>query len=115
MRDAGIIDEDVDAVEAKELLEPGFHFRLVSHIAEVRRSNAANGGDVPAGFGRSRFIQVQNTNHRAVRREFQSNGLPDATAAARDHGDFTIQAESLRRVIAFGQSETPRFQGMKSS
>ena len=51
---------------------------------------------------------------RALRREFQGNGLPNATAAAGDYGDFAIEAEIPLGVL-IGQRETPRFQGMKSS
>jgi hypothetical protein len=50
-----------------------------------------------------------------MHRQFQSNGLPNATAAARDHGDFAVQPETPCLGVFVGQSETPRFQGMKSS
>ena len=54
-------------------------------------------------------------NEGAVLRESQGNGLPNAATGACDHGDFAVEAESLRLASVAGQSETPRFQGMKSS
>jgi hypothetical protein len=41
--------------------------------------------------------------------------LPNAASAARDHGDLAIKAKVLRARRSMGHSETPRFQGMKSS
>jgi hypothetical protein len=115
MRDAGVIDEDVNALVLEQLLELGFHFRLLRHIASVRGCSAASGGDSCARCGCGEFIYVQNSNHGAARRESQSNGLPNAAAAASDQGDFAIQPESSCLGPFVAQSETPRFQGMKSS
>jgi hypothetical protein len=47
-------------------------------------------------------------------REPERNGLPDAAATAGDDRNFAIEPE-IARIRFFGQSETPRFQGMKSS
>jgi hypothetical protein len=50
-----------------------------------------------------------------VGRECQSDGLPYATPAAGDHGDFAVEPETLSVGKLIGHSETPRFHGMKSS
>jgi hypothetical protein len=50
-----------------------------------------------------------------LRRELQSDGLPNATAAAGDHCDFAVEPEVPHVRSMIGQSDTPRFQGMKSS
>ena len=115
MRDSGAVDKDVNAIAVEKFLEPGVHAMLVGHIAELSRGGAASGRDPLAGRDRSGFVHVENANHRALRREFQSNGLPNTAAAAGDHGDFAVQAEIPRVCVWIDQSETPRFQGMKSS
>jgi hypothetical protein len=50
-----------------------------------------------------------------VRREFQSDRLTNTAAAAGDYGDFAVQPEIGFIVVLPDQSDTPRFQGMKSS
>jgi hypothetical protein len=115
MRNPGVVDEDVNALLAEQLLESGIHILLVRHIADVGGGGAASGSDPLAGRGRSGSVDVENANHRTLRGESQSNGLPNATAAARHHRDFAVQAENSRVCGLIDQSETPRFQGMKSS
>jgi hypothetical protein len=41
--------------------------------------------------------------------------LPYAASTARDRSDFAIEAEIAGARALIGQSDTPRFQGMKSS
>jgi hypothetical protein len=81
----------------------------------MERGLAAGTSNLAAGCGRGGFVDVQNANRRALGRESESNRLTDATATAGDDGDLTVEPESLRIGVLFGQSETPRFQGMKSS
>jgi hypothetical protein len=59
-------------------------------------------------------IHVQNTNTSAGSRECLGDGLTDAAAASGNDSRFPIESEGLLRRRR-GQSETPRFQGMKSS
>src|SRR5579859_2926014 len=102
----------MNALTPEQFLESSFHFRLVRHITSVHGGSATCGSNSLACAARAGFIDVQNANDGAVRRKLQSDGLTNATAAARDHRNFAVQPESLGFV---GQSETPRFQGMKSS
>jgi hypothetical protein len=71
--------------------------------------------DSLAGCGRGGFIDVQNVDSSALLREPNGNGLTDSASAAGDDGNFAIEPESSRIRVWVGQSDTPRFQGMKSS
>jgi hypothetical protein len=115
VRDPGVVNQNVNVVAVEKSLDPGFHFHLIRYIANVSRGNPASGGDLLAGCCCSGLVYVQNANHCAMRREFQSDGLPNAAAAARDYRDFAVQAKSACVGFCFFQRETPRFQGMKSS
>ena len=115
MRDACVIDEDVNALAPEELLKSTFHFRMLRNIARVGSGLATGGGDSFARCACSGLVYVQNANDCAVRRELQRNGLPNATTPARDYGNFAVQPESMSLGLLVAQSETPRFQGMKSS
>jgi hypothetical protein len=115
MRDSSVVDENVNALLAEDLLESDVHKLLIGHVAEVEGSVAASVGNLLAGCGRRGFVDVQNAKRRALFREPESNGLPDAAATAGDDGEFAIEPEISRGRVLVGQSETPRFQGMKSS
>ena len=78
-------------------------------------ASAAVGDNPLAGCGRGAFVHVQNANARAMRREPQRDGLANSAAGAGDHGHFAVEPETLRVRCLARQSETPRFQGMKSS
>jgi hypothetical protein len=80
----------------------------------MERRLAAGADDLPAGCGCGRFVDVQNVKRCALLCESKGNGLPDAAAAAGNDGYSAIEPE-ISRVRVGGQSETPRFQGMKSS
>lgn len=75
---------------------------------------SAGGGDLLAGFGCRGFVDIQNANRRTLRCELKGYGLADAAATTGDDGYFSVEPESSGIGIG-GQSETPRFQGMKSS
>jgi hypothetical protein len=81
----------------------------------VEGSVAADVGDPLAGRDRGGLSDIQNTDCRALLRESESDGLPDAAAGAGDDGDFAVEPEISRGSVLAVQSETPRFQGMKSS
>lgn len=75
---------------------------------------ATGGGDLLASCCCRGLVYVEDSNRRTLRRERQGNGLPNTAAAACDYGNFTVQPERPFGICV-GQSETPRFQGMKSS
>ena len=73
----------------------------------------------PAGFGDFRghsrrvvLVEVQNTDSSSSGCKPESDGSADAAARTRDDGCLAVKME-LGATRA--QSDTPRFQGMKSS
>jgi hypothetical protein len=90
MRYAGVVDEYVKALTPEQVLESSAHVRLVRHITTVGGGGAACVNDSLARAGRGGFINIQNANDRPMRRELQGNGLPNATTAPGDHGDFAV-------------------------
>jgi hypothetical protein len=89
--------------------------RRVRDVAGVRRGIAAGTNNSLAGFCRLLFAYIQNANLRPVSGELNGNGLSNAAAAAGNYSDLVIESEVLGRTARSRQSETPRFQGMKSS
>jgi len=71
--------------------------------------------DLMAGFICRVFVDVENVNGRALLRKFRCDSATDAAARTSDNGNFTVQLKRPRNGGRLGQSETPRFQGMKSS
>src|ERR1700727_2042607 len=61
------------------------------------------------------LIQIQHVDASAVRREFICDRQADATGSAGNYCGLTIQAKSVPVAFRLFQSETPLFQGMKSS
>lgn len=60
------------------------------------------------------FISVENVDRSAIERKRFRDRLTNATSPAGDNGGFAIQSECAR-LLRRCQSETPLFQGMKSS
>ena len=58
VRDAGIIDEDENAVAEEKLIECRSHVLLAGHIAEVGGGAAASGSDPLASCGGGGFVYV---------------------------------------------------------
>jgi hypothetical protein len=115
VRNARVVDEDVNALLAEQLLKAGDNECLVGYIAMMSRSSATSGNNSFTSRGRTSFVYVQNANDCTMGCESQRDGLTNSTAAAGDYGDFAVQP----KIDVIGglrdQSDTPRFQGMKSS
>jgi hypothetical protein len=90
VRDAGVVDQNLHSVATKQFFKCSLYRFLVRYIANVSGRGAASRGDLQARLGRARLVYVQYANHCAVRRELQSNGPPDTTAAAGDHSYFAV-------------------------
>jgi len=60
------------------------------------------------------FIGVENVDGSAIECKRFRDRLTNATGSAGDNGGFAVQSECAR-FLRMCQSETPLFQGMKSS
>src|SRR5690349_10304865 len=105
----------MDALFRKKLSKNFPYLRLVRHIACVRRRLPARIGYSFRGRFRLLQIDINDSHCGAIRREAQSNCLPDATPAAGHNGGFSVQSEILHAAAGALQSEIPLFHGIKSS
>ena len=115
MRDSGIVHQNVDGTASTDLAEDVFYLLLTGDVAQMplrRPTILANVSDDLFGIG---SIDFQNVNSRSALRKAERNGLSNSTGAASDDSGFAIKAKKLRVVPVEIQSETPLFQGMKSS
>ena len=115
MRDPGIVHEDGNAITATDLCKCGFDLRGIGDIAGVDGRSAPIRCDFGAGFGSGGFAYIKNMNGRTLGGKFMCDRATDPAAAAGDHGNFAVQSKCRRLDGLIGQSDTPRFQGMKSS
>src|SRR5690348_1055957 len=112
MRHPGVVHENVELPLLCDFLKGGKHLRLQCHIAPVSGCRAAAARDLVShslGLG---LIHIENANCRAILRKLQRNSTSNAAGRAGDSRNFTV--ESKLAGYLFSQSETPRFQGMKS-
>jgi hypothetical protein len=115
MRDSGIVHEDGNAIPAIDVCKRHINLRGVGDIAGVGGCGAPICRDLSAGFGCGGFAYIENMNGRTVGGKSKCDRATDAAAAAGDRGNFAVQSKCRRLDGLIGQSDTPRFQGMKSS
>jgi len=115
VRNSGVVYEDVDAPVVEQLFKTGFHLSLIRDVTSMRRSRAAGGRNLPTGFRGSSLVHIKDVNHCPMRSELGCDGTSDATASAGHNCGFVAQPESICSGRLMLQSDTPRFQGIKSS
>lgn len=115
VRNACIVDQDIDSLTSREFLKFCAYFARIRYVALIREGTAASGSNLVAGLGCGRAVEITNVNCRATCRKFKGNCLSDAAARPRDNRDFAVESKRIRIGAPLIQSDTPRFQGMKSS
>ncbi len=115
VRDASVIDQNIDAIVPENFGEPGDDLGLISNVAGVCRSSSSGARDFRRnGFG-ILCADIDNVDGGAVDRELVRNRPANSTPAAGDDCRLPVQAKLACISIFARQRETPRFQGMKSS
>jgi hypothetical protein len=114
MRDAGVINKNVDSVAAKNFRESRHDLSLIPYIAAIGGCGSSGAGNLGRDCLGVFRTDIKNVDCCAIGCELVRNGAANSAPAASDDCSFPIQAEFARTAI-YGQSETPRFQGMKSS
>jgi hypothetical protein len=114
VRDACIVHKNVQALLAREFVEDCSGARLVGNIARVGLGVASGCGNLlRRGVGRF-FVEIENPDRSALLRETLRDGATDATSSAGNDSDFAVEAKGISLRGSGAQSDTPRFQGMKS-
>jgi hypothetical protein len=115
VRDTGIVDEDVNSLALGQFLDFGVYIRQPSYIALMRDGGTAVRGNLIAGLRGGRLVYIEDVNCGAMSCEFRGYGPSDAAASAGDNGCFAVEPKRVQPRALSRQSDTPRFQGMKSS
>ena len=115
MRNASIIYQNMDGLALRYFVQKRSDLGLIGHVAPIRSRVSSQAGNLGGDRNSILFVDVENTNCGAVCGELECDGSAAAAAAAGNDGSFAIEPEFARLVCRIGQSETPRFQGMKSS
>jgi hypothetical protein len=114
VRDASIVHENVQGLPLREFVENCFGARLIGDIASVGLGVAAGRRKFLRHTVGRFFIKIENPDRGALLREALRDGAANSTASAGNHGNFSVEPESISMLRGGAQSETPRFQGMKS-
>ena len=115
VRDAGIVDQNVDGIASPNLAKDVLNLLLTRDVAQVplrRASVVANLCGDPLSV---RGVDFQNMDARASLGKAKRNGFPDAARPTGNDRGFAVESKQLRIIAVEIQSETPLFQGMKSS
>ena len=105
---AGVVDQDVDAAEARHrLLHRGGHAGLVADVALQRQRLAAGGLDlgrgaewiVPGSLGLGSVVLASDHDVGAVARGALGDGQADAAAGAGDEEGLALQVSSVRSPV----------------
>ena len=112
VRNAGVIHEDVDSADLCDVIQLPVYARLIGYITCVMSRVSAGFGDFGAHRRRVVFVAVENANRSARDCELQRDSAPNAAARTRNDGGLAVKTEL---AATRAQSDTPRFQGMKSS
>jgi hypothetical protein len=114
VRDACIVHKNVQALLAREFVEDGASARLIGNIARIGLRIASVCGNLLRRDVSSFFVKIENPYRGALLDETLRDGTADPTTGTGNDGDFAVKAKSITMWRGGAQSETPRFQGMKS-
>src|SRR5436305_12828503 len=115
MRDAGIICQNMDGLALRYFVQKRSDLGLIGDVAPIRSRVSSHAGNLGGDPDSILFVDVENANCGAVCGELECDGSTYAAAAAGNDGGLAIEPEFAGLACRIGQSETPRFQGMKSS
>lgn len=109
----GVIDQDVDALLFEDRLQYCFYIGLACDVALMGMRLSASVCYFPSCRCHLCLIGIENVDRCAILRERLRDCPANATGTAGNDGGFAVQPECIRPLMF--QSETPLFQGMKSS
>ena len=105
----------MNRIAAADFAKYIFDLLLIRYIATVPLCRAALLADGCSRLFGIRLIEFDNVDRGPLLGKAESDCLPYAAGPASDDRDFTVETKKRRIVAVRIQSETPRFQGIKSS
>jgi len=115
MRNAGVIYQNMDGLALRYFVQNRSDLGLIGDVAPIRSRLSSQAGNLGGDRDSILFVDVENANCGAVCGELECDGSTYAAAAAGNDGGPAIEPEFAGLACRIDQSETPRFQGMKSS
>jgi hypothetical protein len=113
VRNTGIIDQDVDARFFEDRLQYHFYIGLACDVALMGVRLAPSLCYFSSYRCRLCLIGIENVDRSTILREGFRDCPANATGTAGNDGGLAVEPECIRPLMF--QSETPLFQGMKSS
>src|SRR5438477_439233 len=113
VRDTGIVHQDVDSALFCDLLKSRNDARLTSDITLVRGRRSSSAHDLLRNSFGLILVHIQDSNHRVILCELESDGASDTAAGAGDHRGFPVETEFAHPGLC-AQRDTPPFLEMKS-
>jgi hypothetical protein len=112
--DSCVVHKNVQALLSSEFVEDCPCPRVIGNIAPVGLCIASGRSNL-IRCGLSRFlVKIENADGGALLHETLRDGAANAAGGAGNDGDFAVEAESVTMWRGGVQSDTPRFQGIKS-
>src|ERR1700730_10827957 len=112
---AGIVHKNVNAVQLEQLAEDALYAIETRHIAFVSDSVPTSRADfLHYGFG-PLPVNIEDAHARATPGNGQSHRPPNSASAAGNDNSLAVEPKTSRIAVVRGQSDTPLFQGIKSS
>ena len=115
MRNSGVIYQNMDGLALRYFFQNRSDLGLIGDVAPIRSRLSSQAGNLGGDRDSILFVDVENANCGAVCGELECDGSTYAAAAAGNDGGPAIEPEFAGLACRIDQSETPRFQGMKSS
>ena len=95
-RAAGVVGQDVEATGCRDRgVDKRSHLIGLGDVGWDRASPTAGRLDIGNGRVERRGVALRDHHARALRRESQGNGAPDARAAARDQRGFSVESSHV--------------------
>ena len=114
VRDAGVVDKDREPLPFKDLVKKRLYLLLVSNITSVGGCVPTLRDNLPAGCLGIVEIDVEDADGCPVGGKLSRDRTSNSTATTCNNGNFPIGEVLITAATLMIQSETPRFQGMKS-
>src|SRR6266496_1339137 len=115
VRNSGVVHEYVDALTPRNLGKASRDIRLITYIATMERCFTSGAGNFGSNRSRIFFTDIEDVDRGAVRSELYRDRPANAAAGTGYDRSLAIEPQLTSSTRTSCQSETPRFQGIKSS
>src|SRR5438067_2082760 len=112
---AGAVHENIGGLRRWKPLKQFRYAALISNVTDVRSGACSGSRDFLSSRVGIFFVEVHDADHGPFLRKSSRDGASNPAGRASYDSDFAVKAKPVGMFPGVGQSETPLFQGMKSS